>query len=107
MSAKNLVLGTIVLSLLLIPIGTSIAHAQYLGSIGKDGNIGSGNLELALKLANEKVALAKEGTGSGTPLVAADGVIGASLISAGVFGGIAASFIIRGRHGKYAAQGLG
>lgn len=107
MSTKNLVLGTIVLSLLLIPIGTSIAYAQYLGNVGNDGSIGSGNLEQALKMASEKVALAKEGTGSGTPLMAADGVVGASLISAGVFGGIAASFIVRARHGKYAAQGLG
>jgi hypothetical protein len=109
MTPKNLVLGTIVLSLLLIPIGTGIAHAQYFGNVGQDGSTGTGDLEQALKLANEKVVYAEKwkGVGSGTPYFAADGVLGASLISAAVFGGIAASFVIRGRHGKYAAPGLG
>jgi len=46
-------------------------------------------------------------TGSGTPVFAADGVLGASLISGGIFGGIAATFFIRGRKGKYAAMGRG
>jgi hypothetical protein len=109
MTPKNLVLGTIVLSLLLIPIGTGIAYAQYMGNVGQDGSTGTGTLEEILKLANDKVVYAEKwkGVGSGTPYFAADGVIGASLISAAVFGGIAASFVIRGLHGKYAAPGLG
>ena len=105
---RNLVFG-IILSLLIIPTATSVAYAQYLGNVGEDGSIGSGTLEQALKLANEKVVYAEKwkGAGSGTPYFAADGVIGASLISAAVFGGVAASFVIKGRHGKYAAPGMG
>lgn len=47
------------------------------------------------------------GAGSGTPFLAPDGVLGASAIAASIFGGIAAMFFIRGRHGRYVAQGRG
>lgn len=99
--ARILVL-TVLLSMAILPMIASAAHAQT----------GYGNavtLEEAVKLANQKVVYAKkyQGQGSGTPYFAADGVIGASLISAGVFGGIASAFFVRSRHGKYAAHGLG
>ena len=45
--------------------------------------------------------------GSGTPYFAADGVLGASALAAGVFGGIATMFFVGGRNGKYAAIGRG
>ncbi len=52
-------------------------------------------------------AQAHPGTGSGTPYFAADGVVGASAITATVFGGIAAVFFLKGRHGRYVAAGRG
>jgi hypothetical protein len=62
-----------------------------------------------VKLASDAVKIASEnkGAGSGTPFLAADGVVGASAISASVFGGIAAMFFLKGRHGRYVAQGRG
>lgn len=45
--------------------------------------------------------------GAGVPIFNAEGVLGASILSGGVFGVIAASFFIRGRKGKYAAMGRG
>ncbi len=61
------------------------------------------------KLASEavKIASMNKGAGSGTPYFAADGVLGASSIAAAVFGGIAATFFIRSRHGRYVEQGRG
>lgn len=72
----------------------------------------SGTLEKYLaneKLASDAVKIASEnkGAGSGTPYFAADGVLGASAITAAIFGGIAATFFIRGRTGRYVAQGRG
>lgn len=62
-----------------------------------------------METSKAKVEIAnKEGAvGSGTPYFAADGVLGASLLSGGVFGGIAAMLFIRGKKGKYAAIGRG
>lgn len=62
-----------------------------------------------METSKSKVEIAnKEGAeGSGTPYFAADGVLGASLLSGGVFGGIAATLFIRGKKGKYAAMGRG
>lgn len=99
----------IVLSVLLIPSVTSAAFAVYLGNPGENGEIGVGTLEELLHLAREKVLAAEKNpeAGSGTPYLAVDGVIGASAISAGVFGGISAAFIIKGRHGRYALPGAG
>lgn len=61
--------------------------------------------ELARKAVLD--ARAHPGAGSGTPYFAADGILGASAISAITFGGIAAAFFIRGRHGRYVAAGRG
>ena len=62
-----------------------------------------------MKESRNKVDIAtKEGaTGSGVPIFEADGVLGASILSAGVFGGIAATFFIKSKKGKYAAMGRG
>ena len=58
--------------------------------------------------ANKQViATETDAFGSGTPYFAADGILGASVLSAGVFGGVATMFFIRGRKGKYAAMGRG
>jgi len=62
-----------------------------------------------METAKNKVEIATQdgAKGSGTPYFAADGVLGASLLSGGVFGGIAATLFIRGKKGKYAAIGRG
>lgn len=54
-----------------------------------------------------EIATQKDATGSGTPIFAADGIVGASMLSTGVFGGIATMFFLRGKKGKYAAVGRG
>ena len=66
-------------------------------------------LEEHLELATRKVeyADANPATGSGTPYLAADGALGASLIAGAIFGGIATAFFVRGRSGRYAAYGRG
>jgi len=85
------------------------AFAQYMGTVGSGGETGVGTLEETLELAvrkNEAVQ-ANPASGSGTPYLAADGVLGASAIAAAVFGGIAGALFIKGKNGKYVAQGRG
>ena len=58
--------------------------------------------------ANKKeIATQPDAFGSGTPYFAADGILGASVLSAGIFGGMAMMLFIRGKKGKYAAMGRG
>jgi len=85
------------------------AFAQYMGNVGSSGETGVNTLEETLELAKRKVEAAKENpsTGSGTPYIAADGVLGASAIAAAVFGGIAGALFYKGKQGKYVAQGRG
>ena len=62
-----------------------------------------------LEVSKNKVTVATDpdAFGSGTPYFAADGILGASVLTAGVFGGISTLFFVRGRTGKYAAIGRG
>lgn len=53
------------------------------------------------------IATSEGAEGAGVPIFNAEGVLGASILSGGVFGVIATSFFIRGRKGKYAAMGRG
>ena len=73
------------------------------------GEAGGMTLEEQLILAERKVqyADANPATGSGTPYLNADGVLGASVIAGAIFGGIATAFFVRGRAGRYAAYGRG
>ena len=66
-------------------------------------------LEEHLELATRKVekADANPATGSGTPYLAADGVLGASVIAGAIFGGIATAMFVKGKSGRYAAYGRG
>ena len=66
-------------------------------------------LEEHLELATRKVekAEANPATGSGTPYLSADGVLGASIIAGAIFGGFATALFMRGRSGRYAAYGRG
>lgn len=86
-----------------------LAFAQYMGNVGDKGETGARTLEETLELARRKVEMAEANpsTGSGTPYLAADGVLGASAIAAAVFGGIAGALFFKGKQGKYAAQGRG
>ena len=103
MSGKKIIMTGVMLSVLILPSVSSLAFAQYIPSSGNTG------LEDYLKLSEDRVKLANENpsTGSGTPMFAADGILGALILSTGVFGGIAAAFFVRGRKGKYAAMGRG
>ncbi len=99
---KSIIFGALTAIFLLGTLGQ--AFAQYVGSQSAPAT-----LEETLALAKERVRIAEENpaSGSGTPILDADGVVGASVISAAVFGGIAGMLFLKGRHGKYAAQGRG
>jgi hypothetical protein len=87
----------------------AIAFAQYMGNVGSEGETGSYTLEEALEIQRRRIeaAEANPASGSGTPYLDASGVLGATIITAAVFGGIAGALFIRGRSGKYAAMGRG
>ena len=100
---KTIIATGVMLSLLILPSVSSLAFAQYLPTQGHTG------LEDYLKLSQDRVRIVQENpdTGSGTPMFAVDGVLGALVLSTGVFGGIASAFFVKGRKGKYAAMGRG
>ncbi|MGI0003949.1 MAG: hypothetical protein ACREAX_01495 [Candidatus Nitrosotenuis sp.] len=103
--------GTALVALAVLSVGmmTEQAFAQYMGNVGDTGTTGKNTLEetLALQRARVDYAADNPASGSGTPYLAADGVLGASAIAAAVFGGIAGAFFFKGRSGRYAAQGRG
>jgi len=104
MSGKKIIIATgVMLSILILPSVSDLAYAQYLPTSGHTG------LDDYLKLSQERVRMASENphTGSGTPMFALDGVLGALVLSIGMFGGIATAFFVKGRNGKYAAIGRG
>jgi len=88
------------LSTIMIP-----AALAYSGLGATDGI----TLEEHLALAERKVAYAdaNPATGSGTPYLNADGVVGATVIAGAIFGGIATAMFVKGRSGRYAAYGRG
>ena len=100
---KTMIVTGVIFTILILPSVSSVAFAQYLTQDGKTG------LDDLLQLAQDRVVLANDNpnAGSGTPMFAADGVLGALILSTGIFGGIAATFFIRSRQGKYAALGRG
>jgi hypothetical protein len=99
----------VAVAVLSVGMMTEQAFAQYMGNVDQTGQTGKNTLEETLKLQQARVATAADNpaSGSGTPYLAADGVLGASAIAAAVFGGIAAAFFFRSRSGRYAAQGRG
>ena len=103
MSRKKIIIAAgVLLSLLILPSVSSMALA-YTPSQAETG------LDEYLKLAEARVKIVNENpdTGSGTPMFAADGILGAITLSTGVFGGIATALFVRGKKGKYAAIGRG
>jgi len=104
MSRKKITIAAgVILSILIMPSASSLAFAQYLPGQGETG------LDDYLKSYKDRVQIVQNlpGEGSGTPIFAADGVLGAVLLSTGVFGGVAGAFFFMGRKGKYAAIGRG
>ncbi len=85
------------------------AYAQYMGNVGGAGETGQNTLEETLKLAQARIDIvnANPQAGSGTPVLDADGLIGSIIIAGAIFGGMSAALAIKGRSGKYAAQGRG
>ncbi len=106
---NKLVLFGALLASIMIVGSVAPAFAQYMGNVGSAGETGVGTWEEQLKLARDKVTAAADNpaSGSGTPYLAADGVVGASIVAGAVFGGIAIVFVVKGRSGKYYAQGRG
>ena len=104
-----MILAAAVCSSVLVPSLVTVAHAQYMGNVGEEGQTGQNTLEETLELARRRIeaAEANPASGSGTPYLDASGVVGASIITGAIFGGIAAAFFVRSRSGKYAAQGRG
>lgn len=84
----------IVLAALLPAVVPHLAFAQY--GYHPDSTM---TLEQELDLAKKKVEMVKAhpGEGSGTPYLDANGVLGASLISGAIFGGIFVAFVARAR----------
>ncbi len=110
MTRKTSAIIAVILSVMLIPSVTSVVYAQaYLGNVGPNGETGVNTLEQTLKLAHDKIKAVQEnpGMGSGTPYLALDGALGASLVTAGVFGGVTLAFALKARGGKYVAPGMG
>ena len=105
-------LGVCSLAVFLISMSYAApAFAQYGSQYGsEDTDTGAfGSLEEQLELAKRKVESASENpaTGSGTPYLNADGVLGASIIAGAIFGGIATAMFVKGKSGRYAAHGRG
>ncbi len=105
---------TLIASILAISVvgfyGTAgLAYAQYMGNVGVGGETGSSTLEETLQLARDRVEYvnANPGSGSGTPYLDASGILGSTIIAGAVFGGMAGALFLKGRQGKYAAQGRG
>ena len=108
---RKILLTTAMLSVVFFgAIGSSsIAFAVYLGNVGDAGETGAYTLEEALAVQRARVIAAAENpaSGSGTPYLDADGIVGATIIAGAVFGGVAGAFLVRGRSGRYAAMGRG
>ena len=91
---------------LCMAMSTLVVPVLAYSGLGQEDSI---TLEEHLELAERKVqyAEANPATGSGTPYLNADGVLGASIIAGAIFGGIATALFMRGRSGRYAAYGRG
>ena len=91
---------------LCMAMSTLVLPVLAYSGLGAEGGI---TLEEHLELATRKVekADANPATGSGTPYLDADGVVGATIIAGAIFGGVATALFMRGRAGRYAAYGRG
>ncbi len=95
---KPIIIGVGLLTLFAASTLLPLAAAQYTG-VGGGGNP---TLEEQLALARAKVQLAAANphTGSGTPVLDATGIVGASIAVGAVFGGIFIIFVVRAKQAK-------
>ena len=95
---------SILFAVLLSAVFPQLAFAQqYPGYTGS-----TMTLEQELELAKKKVEIVKAhpGEGSGTPYLNANGVVGASVISGAIFGGIFMAFVVRAKQYEFAQKRL-
>lgn len=97
---KPILIGATILALFVVSSLLPLATAQYVG-VGGGGNP---TLEEELKLAKAKIQKVKENpaSGSGTPYLDLQGVVGGSIVAGAVFGGIAIVFVVKSRSGRFA-----
>ena len=103
---KTMIFGVSIMAVFVIGTISMVPVALAYSGLGAIDGI---TLEEHLLLAERKVQKAADNpaTGSGTPYLDADGVLGSSVIAGAIFGGIATAFFVRGRSGRYAAYGRG
>ena len=94
-----IIVGTVLLALFAASTLVPLAAAQYTPG----GGLG---LEQELALAKAKVLSAQNNphAGSGTPYLDANGVVGASIISGGIFGGIFIAFVVKAKQAEKAKR---
>ncbi|HJT09645.1 MAG TPA: hypothetical protein VJ771_02570 [Candidatus Nitrosotalea sp.] len=92
---KPIIIGAALLALFVVSSFAPLAAAQYAG-VGGGGQV---TLEDELKLARSRIAdvQANPHAGSGTPYLDANGVVGATIISGAIFGGIFIAFVVRAK----------
>jgi len=95
-----IIVGTVLLALFVASTFAPFAAAQYTPGGGIN------TLEEELKLARAKVEAVKNNphAGSGTPYLDAGGVVGASIISGGIFGGIFIAFVVKAKQAEKAKR---
>jgi len=103
---KTMIFGVSIMAVFVIGTISMVPVALAYSGLGAVDGI---TLEEHLELAERKVQKAADNpaTGSGTPYLDADGVLGSSLIAGAIFGGIATAMFVKGRTGRYAAYGRG
>ena len=96
---KPIIIGAVLLSLFATSAILPLAAAQYAPP-------GATTLEENLKLARDKIADVQKNphTGSGTPVLDANGVVGASILVGAVFGGIFIAFVVRAKQAEKARR---
>jgi hypothetical protein len=101
---KPIIIGAVLLSLFAASAFLPMAAAQ--SAYPTQGGYGGSTLEEQLKLAHAKVteAAANPHTGSGTPVLDAGGVAGASIVVGAIFGGIFLAFVIRAKQAQKTRQ---
>lgn len=101
---KPIIIGAVLLSLFAASAFLPLVAAQ--SPYAQTGGTGASTLEETLKLARAKIAdvQANPHTGSGTPVLDANGVLGASIVVGAVFGGIFIAFVVRAKQAKKTTQ---
>ena len=103
---KPIIIGAVLLSLFAASAFLPLAAAQYSSNPAySQGGSGGVTLEEQLKVARAKIAdvQANPHTGSGTPVLDANGVVGACVAVGAVFGGIFIAFVVRAKQAKKTA----